>query len=1383
MRHRPSTRQSDCHPSPRRHSGPWSLLLALLLLASPAAARYDREVVLRSGESPVGVPEDTIDRIETGNIGLADDGSLMFAAEVDGRENLYLRRDGLTHRLLRAGEEFPEVPGFELGGFSSVGSSQRSPFVLNPAGSLNLSLSFQDPTFVDPPVRGEYRIDVGDLLLRPHLLDPSFIGGVEGQLAGPGRSTNRVHVLPMSPAVDRASLGIVREVDGVTGTPSYVSVIQPTDGETRFGNVSVQWASVLAVNDAGRLIHAATFRDRDSRSQFSALFVEEADGTRYYISDNQLDLEPLIANQAQIAEDGTMAISGQAPGFEARGIFRISLPTGLTPHVLEGQTAVGTGGATFTRITSWGLAGDDVVYFIAETSDQRMGLWRSDGLNLDPVALAGDQIPDQPNGRRFGDDQFFYATAFGNVLVGAGGDVFFTSRVQGAGAPGFAAGLFAVSGTSARTVIQSGERIEGETVDWINVLGTGYAETTAGDPAGENGQSGVSSPANSRGEIAFSVTSTAGNQFLLIARPQLVVNSTGDRSDADPGDGHCSCDPIEEVPAGEDPECTLRAALEEANADADLDRIRFALPGGAPWRIAPATLLPEITAPVDVQGPMDESGPLAPRPQVVIESGAAFGPGLRLGPLAPTASGRTSIRGLALDLWESAIEVRQDGVTLARNWLGVDPWSESESAVDHGIHAQGVSGLIVVENRLDGMRTGLFLEDCEGATVRANRVGDGADDRLDLSTAVLRSTGILVDGGSGHDIGGTGFDDANVIAGVKIGVHLVDLARDHRVRGNRIGTDRDGNEVVPNRQTGIQITAAGPNQIGAVTEQAGAYGGNVIVGSPYGIRVRGQSARFNWVGGNLLGALGNGAVDREHGEVGIEVSQGAYRTQIGGRAGLSASSGNLVQDYLATQIEGAAGILLEDDLSTDVIANTVLDCTYGISLDGSQNPFVSANSVYDCFFGIRAEGEPSQHAVLGANHLESDHVVGMGIVMDRGNGRIVGNTFSVNSDAIAVGDFGRPRIHGNCFESVGDHGVRTQGRLFPLDAERNWWGDASGPSGEGPGTGAAVSADVDYDPWLAEKNGLTVASPESTMVLLDEEPGQASVQSLFFVISLLQAADQVGVPVPVEFSDLRGWLDSAQQSLDLRKATDLQLEVLPDSSGLAVIELQLTVPAGTALGTENAVQMLVDGEPAATTHLVAGQQILTALELTAPVSTVAQGEMVDLLAVGLDQQGNPMPFIPVWSASAGTISSDGRFVAPHEAGTVEITVTDLDSDLQASLTLEVTTSVGLGDDGESDTAPELPKTLELAQNHPNPFNPSTVIEFALPRDDRVRLDVYDLRGQHLRTLTDGELLAAGMHQRVWQGRDDRGRSVASGVYVYRLVTSTRQLSRQMSLLK
>ncbi len=99
--------------------------------------------------------------------------------------------------------------------------------------------------------------------------------------------------------------------------------------------------------------------------------------------------------------------------------------------------------------------------------------------------------------------------------------------------------------------------------------------------------------------------------------------------------------------------------------------------------------------------------------------------------------------------------------------------------------------------------------------------------------------------------------------------------------------------------------------------------------------------------------------------------------------------------------------------------------------------------------------------------------------------------------------------------------------------------------------------------------------------------------------------------------------------------------------------------------------------------------------------------------------------------------------------------------------------------------PVIPATgpFQLRQNHPNPFNPSTSISFQIfePSPD-CRLEIFNLRGQKVKTLASG-YLEKGNHTLVWDGRDDQGRAVGSGIYHYRLSDGSQTQTKRMVLMK
>lgn len=1364
------------------------LLLFLLPFGSGTArAAYDSKVVVRTGQAHPSLPGEVLTVFNADAYALDDRGRILLAAKADGKPGYYMFEGETLRRIFQDGDPAPGHPGLTLPGPEFLGGVEGT-VALAADGRLQFVARPTDPQLTQFYEPASFRLDPepGSALL-PHTLSGAGLGGSDDRLRsiiGYNGEWSLVHTIP---AVDYATRGLAIESGAGSGAPDYQVIVEPTQQlrPTNF-DIIVQTASGLALNDQGRAVYSLVAYDRDSGKTFTVLMVRDADGTTQEIADDQFGTNLLRPREVQIAADGTMGLKGWIPAFEEEGIFRLRTnPGGASAQVLVGGFAPGSGGGNFVTLGSWALVGEDTIYFVATVTDGRAGLWKADPQGIELVVISGDQIPDQPTGRRFGGDPGFGAVGFASVYANSSGGLFFTSRIQGRNAQFWWTGLFAIRGGQIETVMQCGDVVEGEVVDRISVTRSQYGFGSGAGAPGGNSTSGRQSPMNSRGDVVFDVETVDFNRFVILASPAILVNSTGDRPDADPADGVCSCDPLDQVPTGEDPECTLRAALEQANADQELDQIRFAIDEPTPWSIRPGTPLPTITSPVDLEGPVDDTGPLAPRPLVVIESGGAAGTGLHLAqePGRGAVPSPSAVRNLALDLWETGLVVEQDGATVEGNWIGVDPWNLSETAVDQALHARGVQGLTVLHNRLDGSAAALWLDECQDGWVQSNRIGDGADDRVDQGTEQLSSTGILVTGGGAHQIGGQDFDEANVIAGVKIGVHLAGATRDNSVQGNRIGTDRFGHAVVPNGQTGIQITASSGNAIGAVTVQAGAYGGNVIVGSPWGIRVRGASSRFNTLSGNLLGALGDGTVDLDHGEVGIEVSQGAYRTRIGGSAGRNATAANLIQDYRLSALNSGGAILLRDDIQTDVIGNAIFDSDYGIDIAGSQTPVISANAIFDCFLAVRGQKGRIHRALIGANRIESNHVVGSGIIMDDGTGRIVGNSFDLAEYGVSVGTAASPVIQNNCFAAVGNEGIHSSGfRISPVNGERNWWGSLDGPSGAGSGSGVAVGVDVDFDPWLGAKDDYAFIVNDSLLVDLDPASGQPTELELWFGWGAFSPTTEDSVLVPVDVTDEQGWLESTGSQAPQRGVNALQVTLSPDDRGLGAGSVRLAVPADVPAGTSNLVEMRVDGVLVGSSRLVVGDRVLTSIELSSRKPKVAVNHAIDIQARGVDQTGNTMPFDAVWSAAAGTITADGRFTAPDQTGDVAITARDGSGLVEATIMITVTGTVDL-DDPADGPPPRAPARLELAQNLPNPFNPSTVIGFALPADSRVRLDIYNVRGERVRSLIAGESLTAGQHERTWNGVDDRGHGVASGVYFYRLDTGSRALSKRMLLVK
>ncbi|MEJ2545990.1 MAG: multicopper oxidase domain-containing protein [Calditrichaceae bacterium] len=94
----------------------------------------------------------------------------------------------------------------------------------------------------------------------------------------------------------------------------------------------------------------------------------------------------------------------------------------------------------------------------------------------------------------------------------------------------------------------------------------------------------------------------------------------------------------------------------------------------------------------------------------------------------------------------------------------------------------------------------------------------------------------------------------------------------------------------------------------------------------------------------------------------------------------------------------------------------------------------------------------------------------------------------------------------------------------------------------------------------------------------------------------------------------------------------------------------------------------------------------------------------------------------------------------------------------------------------------LPSDYIVDQNYPNPFNPTTEIHFQIPEDNFVSINIYNTLGQVVRNLVNAEY-AAGIHKAVWDGRDNVGNNLTSGIYFYRFVSGNLAKTMKMQLIR
>ncbi len=164
----------------------------------------------------------------------------------------------------------------------------------------------------------------------------------------------------------------------------------------------------------------------------------------------------------------------------------------------------------------------------------------------------------------------------------------------------------------------------------------------------------------------------------------------------------------------------------------------------------------------------------------------------------------------------------------------------------------------------------------------------------------------------------------------------------------------------------------------------------------------------------------------------------------------------------------------------------------------------------------------------------------------------------------------------------------------------------------------------------------------------------------------------------------------------------------------------------------------------------------------------------------LSQNGNNLPMDYAYQVEAGVTE---LFTLSYTAGN---TVTSFTSELVIStndpalpnLNIPISLQSGVANDDPFVT----PVATALNRNYPNPFNPETTIRYALKETSRVKISIYNLKGQLIRSLVD-DSKAAGNYSVIWNGKDDRGASVSSGIYFYRMEANNFSATQKMMLMK
>ncbi|MDW3179674.1 MAG: right-handed parallel beta-helix repeat-containing protein [Acidimicrobiia bacterium] len=556
----------------------------------------------------------------------------------------------------------------------------------------------------------------------------------------------------------------------------------------------------------------------------------------------------------------------------------------------------------------------------------------------------------------------------------------FFNNLSGADASGFGEGETFVHAT---TATHTGSGTESFSVNFAGSFGDIITATATQDLGGGS----------------FGSTSEFSGAVAVL--PVAVVNSTGDLGDATPGDDICDTGGTN---SGLDAECTLRAAIEEANASADVDTIEFDMPtseaghSAGVWMIEPGTQLPEITQVVMLDASTQPGWTATPIVEIDGSSAGATTDGLLI------SGDDVTISGLAINRFAAdgvKVLVGAQNTTLRSNHIGLDASGLIDRGNgDRGVDLQAGSGPTTVggtnaidRNVISGNGDdGIIIFGSDDNIVINNLIGT---DVSGLSAIPNAADGVVLASGSADNtIGQPGF--GNVLSGnANDGIEIDDTTGPNTIQSNIIGLGLDGDALVPNGRYGIVLyNGANTTQIGG----GGADQGNVISGNATdGIYIDGNNnaaTTANVIEGNLIGTDGTGTLERGNVRYGIRVDNAATSTVIGGPGAGNTISGN-----------GDDGIYLSDS--------------------GTDNTIIQANHI-----GTNAAGDDAIPNGDRGVQIES----GASFTQVGGAGAGEGNVISANlGDGVIIADW----------LALGTTGTVVEGNLIGVEA------DGSTPLGNG----------------------------------------------------------------------------------------------------------------------------------------------------------------------------------------------------------------------------------------------------------------------------------------------------------------------------------------------
>ncbi len=398
-----------------------------------------------------------------------------------------------------------------------------------------------------------------------------------------------------------------------------------------------------------------------------------------------------------------------------------------------------------------------------------------------------------------------------------------------------------------------------------------------------------------------------------------MVNTIADGSDFAPGNGVC------ETATGNG-NCTLRAAIEEANGAANISMINFNVPGAGPHQFNTLTDLPAFTQPVTIDGYTQPGSSANTRAvgndsvhQIEIREFLQFdGGGASSSVVRGLVFNNTGAPGLRIN--------GANGLQVLGNFFGTDVTGAGSGGANSGILLNGSSSNViggsapadrnVITNSGNGLNA---ISGSQNNLIIGNYFGTNAAGTSNVAGSLANGTAIALTGGTGNQIGGTAPGEGNLISGNSFGITAEGNPGESglKIYGNLIGTDATGLLAIGNN-FGVYSGSPTGTITGLVIGNGLASGRNVISSN----NVNGIDLYGNVPGavikGNYIGVGADGVTPRGNQNIGIRLGNASAvsGTVVGSGSNVTPSEMNIIAN------NGAAGVEVRQGVDNDLSANS-----------------------------------------------------------------------------------------------------------------------------------------------------------------------------------------------------------------------------------------------------------------------------------------------------------------------------------------------------------------------------------------------------------------------------------------------------------------------------